>query len=661
MCGIAGMIDLAGKRTAPSGVVRRMADAIFHRGPDDDGYLERPGLSLANRRLSIVGLSDGKQPITNEDQTIWTVFNGEFFDYPEKRAELEAKGHVFRTHTDTELIPHLWEQYGEGMFAHLKGQFAICLWDSKQNTIILARDRMGICPLFWSVQKNIDGTDWLLFASEIKALLASGYVDRKPDMRGINQVFSFFAVPGPDTCIQNVSMILPGNYLKLELGRGSVDSVIQKKVYWEIDFPDEGQEEDPPTEKVVDEFEKIFVSAVERRLRADVPVVSYLSGGVDSSLVVAVASKVLGRPIPTFTIGVESKGMNEESEAQETARHVGTTPIIVKYGDADVRDSYPELIAAADMPVVDTSCAALMILAKSVRSHGYKVALTGEGADETMAGYSWFKIHKMLSKLDLFGIPVSMWLRKAALKLTGQPRFPDEVIHRTHELVGGHNGWLDLYGIMSMSKLRFYRKDLRETIGLESPYETIGLNHERLKKWHPFNRSLYLGQRIMLPGHLLTSKGDRVAMNASVETRYPFLDEGVVDFLAKLHPRWKLRGLKDKYLERLVAQRWLPRPVAWRKKAMFRAPLDSFHLSGPNTPKWIEQVLSHESLNKTGLFDIESVNYWRERMPKMMRNLKRTTIELGLVAVTATQLWHHIYISGNLCDLPSRVNRESLL
>jgi asparagine synthase (glutamine-hydrolysing) len=655
MCGIAGMIDMTGQRNAPSGVVRRMADAIFHRGPDEDGYLDRPGLGLGSRRLSIVGLADGRQPITNEDQTIWTVFNGEFFDYPETKAHLQAKGHIFRTHTDTELIPHLWEEYGEGMFEHLRGQFAFCLWDSKKNILILARDRMGICPLFWSVQRNAHGTNWLFFASEMKALLASGYIDAKPDLKGVNQIFSFFAVPGPVTCFEGINLLLPGRYLKVQLGSGSPETAIQKKTYWEIDFPDWGQEENPSTTHVVEDFEKLFLAAVERRLRADVPVVSYLSGGVDSSIVVAVASKVLGRPIPTFTIGIQSKGMNEELEAAETANHVGTKPLVVKYGASDVRENYPELINAAEVPVVDTSCAALMVLAKSVRENGYKVALTGEGADETMAGYSWFKIHKILSKLDLFGLPISMGLRNFALWITGQPRFPKDAVRRAHEVVGGHNGWLDLYGIMSLSKLRFYREDLRQTLALECAYDSLDLNVERLKKWHPFNRSLYLGQRIMLPGHLLCSKGDRVAMNASVETRYPFLDEAVVAFLAKLHPRWKLRGLRDKYLERLVAERWLPKQVAWRKKAMFRAPLDSFHLSGPNTPKWIEQVLSTESLKKTGLFDAEAVQYWRTRLPKMWKMLKRTSVELGLVAVTATQLWHHIYISGDLADLPSKV------
>ena len=220
MCGIAGMIDLSGQRPAPLGSVPAMAQAIVHRGPDEDGFLERPGLHLANRRLSIVGLADGRQPIANEDRTVWTVFNGEFFDYPEKRPQLEAKGHVFRTHTDTELIPHLGKNTARRCSTTSSGQFAFCLWDSRTNEIILARDRAGICPLFYTVVKH-DGTNWLLFASEMKALFASGLVERKADLQGLNHIFTFFAMPGPTTVFQGIKCLIPGRYLHFKLGSGA--------------------------------------------------------------------------------------------------------------------------------------------------------------------------------------------------------------------------------------------------------------------------------------------------------------------------------------------------------------------------------------------------------------------------------------------------------
>jgi asparagine synthase (glutamine-hydrolysing) len=646
MCGIAGVIDLAGRRAAPPGTLRRMADSIVHRGPDDDGYLDLPHLGLANRRLSIIGLADGKQPIANEDRSVWCVFNGEFFEYPEKRRELEAKGHRFRTHTDTELIPHLWEDHGERLLDHLKGQFAFCVYDSRRDELLLARDRFGICPLYWTVRRHGE-TSYLLFASEVRALLASGMVPAEPDLRGLNHVFTFFAVPGPTTCFRGVNLLPPGHYLRVRLGR-SPDTAIEERTYWELDFPDRGQEEDPPEREAVAEYERLFVQSVERRLRADVPVVSYLSGGVDSSVVAAVASKVLGRPIPTFTVAVRAAGFDESSEAALVARHIGTEPVVAEYAHAEVRDTYPSLIAAAEFPVVDTSAAALLRLARSVREHGYKVALTGEGSDEFLAGYPWFKTHKLLSVL---GTRVGNRLRSAALRVTGQPRFPMHLLRESQEYVGGHNGWLDVYGMMSLSKLRFYSPDLKRDLIRRTPYAELGLNQEKMRRWHPFHRGIALGARIMLAGHLLASKGDRVAMWESVELRPPFLDEDLVAYTNRLHPRWKLRRLRDKYVLRQMAGRHVPTRIAWRRKKMFRAPLDSFHLAGGG---WADQVLSPESLRKTGYFDAEEVARWRAAVHRMPRTLKRTTVEMGLAAVTATQLWHHLFISGDLADLPTQ-------
>lgn len=655
MCGIAGVIDLAGRRAAPPAVLRRMASAILHRGPDDDGFLDLPHLGLANRRLSIVGLADGKQPISNEDRSVWCVFNGEFFEYPERRAELEARGHRFRTSTDTELIPHLWEDHGEGMLDHLTGQFAFCVHDTRTRTVFLARDRFGICPLYWTVRRKGD-TNYFLFASEVRALLASGLVPAEPDLRGVNQVFTFFGVPGPMTCFRGVNLLPPGHCLRVTLGEGSPETAVRERTYWELDFPDRGHEEDPPERVAVAEYERLFVRSVERRLRADVPVVSYLSGGVDSSLVAAVASKVLGRPIPTFTVAVRSKGFDESPEAALVARRLGCPMVVADYSHAEVRDTYPDLIAAAEFPVVDTSAAALLRLARSVRQHGYKVALTGEGSDEFLAGYPWFKVHRLFDALEVLpGASVGNFLRSAALRLTGQPRFLTRLMREAQEAVGGHNGWLDLYGMMSLSKLRFYTPELKRDLVHRTPYAELGLNRERMLRWHPFHRAILLGARIMLPGHLLASKGDRVAMWESVELRPPFLDEDLVGYTNRLHPRWKLRRLQEKYLLRKVAERWIPHAIARRRKKMFRAPLDSFHLTGANVPAWIDQVLSPESLRKTGYFDAEAVRKYREAVPRMRRTLAKTGVEMGLAAVTATQLWHHLFVSGDLADLPSRL------
>lgn len=659
MCGIAGMFDLEGQRPAPAGVVEAMARAIYHRGPDEGGDLERPGLHVANRRLSIVGLADGQQPIANEDRTVWTVFNGEFFDYKEKRAALEAKGHVFRTHTDTELVPHSWEDHGPEMLQHLKGQFAICVWDGRTNEVLLARDRAGICPLFYTVVRH-DGADWLMFASEMKALFASGLVDRQADLQGLNHVFTFMAMPGPTTVFQGIKCIVPGRYLHFKLGSSTPEQATAQKTYWQINYPDAGHEDYGADEKkVVGGFEEVLFNAVKRRVWADVPVVSYLSGGVDSSLVVAMANKVMGRAIPTFTISVTEERLNEKSEALRVAKHLGCEPVVVECGHDEIRTRYPELIAAAEFPVIDTSCLGLLDLARSVHRHGYKVALTGEGADEWLAGYSWFKIRKLVGWMDRIPfLPLGFALRQTVQLLGSQPRFPYGTYQKTLKHLGGSNGWFDLYGLVSTNKLRFFAGAAREKVLSRSALDDLEVSPD-LYRWHPFNRQMYFGARVMLPGHLLASKGDRVAMHSSVETRYAFLDEDVIAYMSKIHPRWKLRGvMDDKFIERKVAERWLPKDVAWRRKKMFRAPMDSWarvnREQGPGHPSsWIDQLLSPESVRQAGYFDPRAVEEARQRLAKPGRGLARLSVEMGLTGVLATQLWHHLYISGGLCDLPT--------
>jgi asparagine synthase (glutamine-hydrolysing) len=651
MCGIAGMVDLGGRRPVPAHVLRAMADALYHRGPDEDGYLHLPGVGLASRRLSIVGLADGRQPIFNEDRNVGVVYNGELFDYPEQRQALEGRGHRFVTHCDTEILPHIWEEHGEGMFEKLRGQFAVALWDVRQQRLVLGRDRFGICPLYWTRQG-----DWLLFASEIKGLLASGMVEPRTDLEGLNHLFTFFAQPGPVTCFQGVQLLPAGHFLRIQLGGAGESARVGEHTYWEIDFPDRGQEESCADEKsLVDGFEQVMLGAVERRLRADVPVVAYLSGGVDSSTVVALASHVRKQPIPTFTIRIDDPGLDETNEATESARHIGTEPVVVNVGAKEVLANYPRLIEAADSPVIDTSCTALLLLAEEVHARGYKVTLTGEGADEWLAGYPWYKVDRLLSYLDFIpGLHLSQAVRRAFLWLTGAPRFSKAYVRKVHAVTGGHNPWLDMYGLVSLNKLRLFSPRLRAELGERIVYADLGINRERLTRWHPLNRALYFGIRVHLPGLLLNAKGDRVAMHSSVETRYPFLDEDVFDYLAPLHPRWKMRGFQEKYLLRRLAERWLPASIARRRKAMFRAPLDSFFNRAAEMPPFIDQLLSEESLRKTDYFDAAAVRYWRERFHDLRAgSSQRISVEMGLVGVLATQLWHHKYIDGSLADLPS--------
>jgi asparagine synthase (glutamine-hydrolysing) len=653
MCGIAGMIDLAGGRAVPPGAVEAMAQALVHRGPDEDGFFEAPGLTLANRRLSIVGLADGRQPLYNEDRSVAVVYNGELFDYPETRQALKGRGHRFVTHCDTELIPHLWEEHAEGMFERLRGQFALALWDQRRQIVVLGRDRFGICPLYWTRQG-----DWLLFASEIKGLLASGLVDVRPDLDGINHIFTFFALPGPVTCFAGIQLLPAGHYLRIQRAGPHAPAQVSEHTYWEIDFPDRGEEERGRDEKsLVDGFEEVLLRATEKRLRADVPVVSYLSGGLDSTTMVALASHVRKKPIQAFTIRIDHPDLDETTEATVAARHIGTEPIVVNCGAAEVLNTFPRLIQAADSPVLDTSCAALLLLAQEVHARGYKVAITGEGADEWLAGYPWYKVAKALGLVDAIpGIRLSQTIRRAFVWLSGSPNFPREYIARVEAAAGGHNPWLDLYGMVSLAKLRFFSPWLREQLKDRIAYADLGINYERMRRWHPLNRALYFGIRVHLPGLLLNAKGDRVAMHSSVETRYPYLDEDVFAYLAPLHPRWKMRGFKEKYLLRRLGERWLPSSIAWRRKAMFRAPFDSFFSEDPRqVPAFVDQLMSEESLRRTGYFDAKAVHHWRQAFRGLRAgSMHRVFLEMGLVGVVATQLWHHTYIDSGLADLPSQ-------
>ena len=654
MCGIAGIIDLTGKRQPDPATLQSMADALWHRGPDEDGYLIRPGFGFANRRLSIVGLGDGSQPIFNEDGTVAVVYNGELFDYPERKAELEAKGHVFRTHTDTEIIVHLYEEYGEGVFTRLKGQFAIALIDFTKRTIFLARDRVGICPLHWSRQG-----DWLFFGSEIKALLASGAVPAAPDARGLDHLFTFFAMGTRRTMFEGVQSLLPGHYLKLAFRRDGKPAEIVERQYWDFDFPDAGDELDSRNgTDLIDEFERRFRHAVDIRLRADVPVVGYLSGGVDSAYVLATASRLRGAPVPSFTIQVPGKGLDETTDALFTANAIGSRPTILRSDSTVIANTYPQLIQSADCPVIDTSCAALWRLSQEVHDQGYKVALTGEGSDEAFAGYVWFKLRKLVYFMDVGGTRASdafnrMFRRRMA------PYASTSQLKRVDDMLGRAHAQALLYHLVGQSRDRYFSAEMKERLGDYVAYEDVPIDAERVRRWHPLNQSLYYGYKIHLPGLLLNHKGDRVAMANSVETRYPFLDEDVIDFVSKVHPRWKLRGFtRDKYLLRQAASRLLPKEVAWRKKGMFRAPLaESFFI---DPPQYVRDLMSPEALARTGYFDAAAVLRDYRAIASGQGKDINVFLKMGLTGVLSTQLWHHLYMGGGLCELPDQWPRPEV-
>ena len=643
MCGIAGAFDLTGEREFPQIRLRAMTRAIAHRGPDDEQFHVEPGVSLGARRLSIIDLAGGRQPIANEDSSIWVAFNGELFEYPELRHELLASGHTLATHCDTEAWVHLYEERGEGMFEKARGQFAVSLWDRPNRTLILGRDRVGICPLYYAER---DG--WLLWSSEIKGLLASGLVKPIPDVRGVDHLFSFFCAGTTRTFFEGVKSIPPGTFLRVHDGK------IHQRQYWDLDFPDAGEERrmDHP-QPMIDEFEELLRQSVERRLRADVPVVSYISGGLDSTVVLGLSSKQLGRPIPSFTIGwSNNSGPDERAEAAESAEVLGSKLTTVMMDRSEIAEAFPELVVAAEGPVLDTSCAALMQLAKAVHAQGYKVALTGEGADEALAGYVWFKSRKFWDRVqNRFGHGLPLALRSLALlAIGGGPahRAPIRAIN------GCRTAQQDMYEFISQSRSILFTPEMWDRIGDHSPYADLDVHNKRMSKWAPLNQSLYVGYKVMLAGLLMISKGDRIAMHSSVEARYPFLDDDVIKFCSQIDPEYKLRKLKtEKWILRQVAAKTLPKQIANRPKTMFRANLSRTFL-GDHRPRWVDQLLSPESLRKTGMFNAWAVARERDIQTAIPRiTARRFVMDVALTCVVSTQLWHHIYCGGGLCDLPT--------
>lgn len=646
MCGLAGILHLASRGEPDPVVVQRMTETLHHRGPDEDGYLFGPGFGIGHRRLSIVGLSDGAQPIFNEDRTVGVIFNGELFDYPERRAALEAKGHVFRTRADTEIIVHLYEEHQEAVFEHLNGQFAVAIVDFRLRRVLLARDRVGICPLYLAKQG-----DRLFFGSEIKSLLASGAIAAACDPRGLDHIFTFFGYGGQRTAFAGVEALLPGHYLKVELPGPLRQGSIGEHRYWDLDFPDAGDEIDTDDAAgLTDQFEEVFRRSVEIRLRADVPVVGYLSGGVDSAYVLAMASKIRGTSLPSFTIRIDKPKLDESANAAIAARHIGSATTTVTCDGKVITEAFPKLVAAADSPVMDTSCAALWCLSREVHNQGYKVALTGEGADEAFAGYVWFKLHELGRSLRVAGFAPDRLIGRGLRKLYS-PNLSWRELKRIDDLIGGPHDQSELYNFVASSRHRYYSAALKDQLGAFTAYEDLPLDLDRMRRWHPLNQSLYLGYKIHLAGHLLQQKGDRVSMANSVETRYPFLDQDLIAFAAGLHPRWKIRRpFQDKYLLRLAAARVLPASIALRPKAMFRAPFAESFFATP--PAFVRQLMSHEALSKTGYFDVAAVRRDYERIVSGRLSPARFFSSMGLAGVLSTQLWHHLYLGDDLCDLP---------
>jgi asparagine synthase (glutamine-hydrolysing) len=642
MCGIVGAFDLVGRREFSLDRLLRMTGAIAHRGPDDERVHLEPGVALGVRRLAIIDRDGGVQPMANEAGNVWVSFEGELYDYKPLRESLIQRGHRFSTHCDTEIWAHSYEELGEKVFRNANGQFSVSIWDRTRRTLLLARDRVGIGPLYYAEH---DG--WLLWGSEIKGILASGLISPQPDLRGIDYVFNFFGMPNERTCFQGIRQIAPGYFLR------ACDGNISLNQYWDLDFPDRGCEQKfDNSDTAAEELEEKLRAAVRRRLVSEVPVSCYLSGGLDSTIVLALGCQEAGQPLPSFTIGLDHAGpADERYKAAQSAEFFGSKNSVVNITQDDIVHDYPQLIEANEGPVIDTSAACMIRLARANRAAGNIVALTGEGADEALAGYIWFKRPRPGRIQERLGQPIERFMRQLILSAIIRGRSPHRPPFRA---LGGIRFDQQLsWEIIGQSRETLYSPDMWRQLGDWSAYDEITLPLERLKRWHPLNQSLYVGYKMLLPGLLLSGKGDRAMRTASTEGRYPFLDEQVVDYCAQLAPEYKLRGFTDKWLLRRVAANVAPNQILGRRKEMFRATMSPAFLQRQR-PAWVDQLLSPESIRATGLFNPDGIHRARQMQQSRSRySLARFSFDLGLMGVISTQLWHHLYCGGGLADLPT--------
>jgi asparagine synthase (glutamine-hydrolysing) len=635
MCGVVGAVDLEGRRLFAPNRLAAMVKALSHRGPDDEGSYVEPGIALSTRRLALVDPAGGRQPMSDEAGRVVVAVNGELFDHAAERARLEALGARFRTRSDTEVWTRALAIQGERYLASARGQFAVAIWFAADRRLVLARDRFGICPLY-----TARAGGWLLFASEIKAILASGLVEPRIDPRMVDHVFACLCASPVRSAFIDIAPVPPGHQLVASEG-----SEPRLSRFASIDFPARGEERRAKSERdleaLIDELGRKLERAVKLRLAADAPVATYLSGGVDSSLIAAMAGRAAGGDITAFSVRLDNVGHDESELAAATARTLGVSYVAVPMGADDLIRLFPDVVRAAEVPILDHADACLLALSRSVREHGFKAALTGEGADESFAGYPWVSL---LHRLP----PVGGWLARSLGAILGLAVGGAGAALQSHGAIG-RSGAGRLYGITSRVRASLFSPSMWERLGGATPFDDHRWDEARIAAWDPLNASLFADFELVLGGHLLLDKGDRVAMASGIEPRFPFLDEDVVAFAASIEPSLKLRGLTDKWILRRLAERYLPADVAARRKHMFRAS-PVVHAAG--RPRWVEELLSPESLRKTALFDPDGVRRALAGRTRGDSSPRGSLLEAGLSGVVSTQLLHHLFFGGGLCELP---------
>lgn len=626
MCGIFGFAGFERPE-----LLRRMADSIRHRGPDGEGFFQHGRFSMGMRRLSIIDLAGGGQPIYNEDRSLAVCFNGEIYNYLELTRELEEKGHRFRTHSDTEVLVHAYEQWGEDCLQHLNGMFAFALYDTQRESLFAARDRAGQKPLYYW-----QGGGRFVFASEVKAILECEDVPRRPNLRAIDGYLALRYAPQPETLFEGIRVLPAGHWLRLSRGE------LELRRYWDV------APGGPPYRSEAEyqeEFESLFLDAVRLTLRSDVPVGAYLSGGIDSSLVVAAITR-FKKELKTFSIGFRSP-IDETDQAAALARRLGTEHHEIHLLPEHFAE-LPKAIWHLERPIGDALVLAYYQLARETSRH-LKVVLSGEGADESYAGYSFHKIilwteryrrlvpralNRGLVAPALSAIPVGLldklFVYPAYLGRVGKAKTVDYVRgYYDRSLAESYVGLKALWDRPERERLY--------TPALRALSDESWLHPSRTEDGPFLDRLLQLQYDDWLQDNLLLRQ-DKNTMAFGLELRCPFLDHRLIEQAFRMPPRMKVRGLRDKWVERELGRKWLPPENVKRSKNPFYLPLEYFH-EHPQIREWIRMTLGREQVARRGWFDPSYVSWLVDRMESGEFLYLKQVLSLVIL-----ELWHRVFI-----------------
>jgi asparagine synthase (glutamine-hydrolysing) len=635
MCGIVGF-TLPGGLSAEErllqfgGRLRRMTASLFHRGPDSQQALLLDGAALGQTRLSIVDPHSGHQPMTHQQSGVTVVFNGEIFNYLELREQL-ADRYCFRTRCDTEVILAAFLSQGIDCVRGFIGQFAFALWDPRDQTLWLARDRVGVCPLYYCLRR-----DALAFASEAKAIFAGEWVSPEIDRVALKDTLHLWVPVPPRSAFVNILQLPPGATARYARGELSV------RRYWDLDLSPGTVDLSMGEGPALGELEELLSDAVRLRLRADVPVAAYLSGGIDSSLICAIAQGLLGGKLQTFSVAFEEARYDERAFQSTVAEALGTEHRSVIVGNCEIAELMPAVVEHTEQILLRSAPAPFLKLAAFVRSRGTKVVLTGEGADEVFWGYDLFKetaIRQFWARQPESKARSKLLTRiYPYLSLSQQSPAMLRQFYRPGLETTSYAGFSHLIRWTNSGRIaRFLSADFAQEVADRDPVRSMLETLPRaFSSWKPLARAQYLEMQTLLSGYLLSSQGDRVLMGNSVEGRFPFLDHRLIEFAARLPPRLKLHGLTEKFILKRYAARVLPEVVTQRHKFPYRAPIaEAF--CGAAAPAWTRELLSREAIDATGIFDGEKVQKLRVKLGRASAAASEAD-SMALMAVASTQL-----------------------